>query len=37
MPNSIPIEGATAIDLVQREIENPDTQWSLGTFGAIAE
>jgi hypothetical protein len=26
-----------AIDLVQREIENPDTQWSLGTFGAIAE
>jgi hypothetical protein len=28
---------AAAIDLVQREIENPDTQWSLGTFGAIAE
>jgi hypothetical protein len=37
MPNSIPIEGAAAIDLVHREIENPDTQWSLGTFGAIAE
>src|SRR5882724_9469900 len=28
---------AAAIDLLQREIENPDTQWSLGTFGAIAE
>ena len=28
---------AAAIDLVQREISNPDTQWSLGTFGAIAE
>ncbi len=26
-----------AIDLLQREISNPDTQWSLGTFGAIAE
>src|SRR3954447_25130596 len=37
MPNSIPIEDATAIDLLQREISNPDTQWSLGTFGAIAE
>ena len=28
---------AAAIDLVQREISNPDTQWSLGTFGTIAE
>ena len=28
---------APAIDLLQREISNPDTQWSLGTFGAIAE
>ena len=28
---------AAAIDLLQREIANPDTQWSLGTFGAIAE
>jgi hypothetical protein len=28
---------ATAIDLLHREIANPDTQWSLGTFGAIAE
>jgi hypothetical protein len=28
---------ATAIDLLHREISNPDTQWSLGTFGAIAE
>src|SRR4051812_7454929 len=28
---------AVAIDLLQREISNPDTQWSLGTFGAIAE
>jgi hypothetical protein len=26
-----------AIDLLHREIVNPDTQWSLGTFGAIAE
>jgi len=26
-----------AIDLLQREIADPDTQWSLGTFGAIAE
>lgn len=26
-----------ASDLVRREIANPDTQWSLGTFGAIAE
>jgi hypothetical protein len=26
-----------AIDLLRREISNPDTQWSLGTFGAIAE
>ena len=25
------------IDLLQREMANPDTQWSLGTFGAIAE
>jgi len=24
-------------DLLQREIANPDTQWSVGTFGAIAE
>lgn len=28
---------AAAIDLLQREISNPETQWSLGTFGAIAE
>ena len=28
---------AAAIDLLQREISNPDTQWSLGSFGAIAE
>ena len=28
---------AAAIDLLQRKISNPDTQWSLGTFGAIAE
>jgi uncharacterized protein DUF6925 len=28
---------ATASELLQREISNPDTQWSLGTFGAIAE
>ena len=27
----------TTIDLLQREIANPDTQWSLGTFGGIAE
>ncbi|CAN7690149.1 hypothetical protein LJR220_006657 [Bradyrhizobium sp. LjRoot220] len=26
-----------AIDLLQREMADPDTQWSLGTFGAIAE
>jgi len=26
-----------ASDLLDREIANPDTQWSLGTFGAIAE
>lgn len=24
-------------DLLHREIANPDTQWSLGTFGALAE
>jgi hypothetical protein len=28
---------ATTIELLHREIANPDTQWSLGTFGAIAE
>jgi len=28
---------SAAIDLLHREISNPDTQWSLGTFGAIAE
>ena len=28
---------AAAIDLLRREIAKPDTQWSLGTFGAIAE
>ena len=28
---------AMAADLLHREIANPDTQWSLGTFGAIAE
>ena len=26
-----------ARDLLHREIANPDTQWSLGTFGALAE
>ncbi|WP_161850640.1 hypothetical protein [Bradyrhizobium sp. CCBAU 051011] len=26
-----------ATELLQREISNPDTQWSLGTFGATAE
>lgn len=25
------------IDLLLREVSNPETQWSLGTFGAIAE
>ena len=30
-------EPIAAIDLLHREISNPDTQWSLGTFGAIAE
>jgi uncharacterized protein DUF6925 len=28
---------AAAIDLLQWQISNPGTQWSLGTFGAIAE
>jgi len=28
---------SAAIDLLQQEISNPETQWSLGTFGAIAE
>ena len=28
---------AATIDLLRREIADPDTQWSLGTFGAIAE
>ncbi len=28
---------SSAVDLLQREIADPDTQWSLGTFGAIAE
>ena len=28
---------SVVIDLVQREMSNPETQWSLGTFGAIAE
>ena len=28
---------SAASDLVRREIADPDTQWSLGTFGAIAE
>jgi hypothetical protein len=28
---------AAASELLQREISNPETQWSLGTFGAIAE
>jgi len=38
MPTSIPPEAArAAIDLMQRKIADPDTQWSLGTFGAIAE
>jgi hypothetical protein len=40
MPTPIPPEApaaTAAIDLLQREIADPDTQWSLGTFGAIAE
>ena len=41
MPEPLPFRmasmSAAAIDLLQREISNPDTQWSLGTFGAIAE
>jgi hypothetical protein len=40
MPTSIPPNGTAAaatIELLHREIANPDTQWSLGTFGAIAE
>ena len=28
---------AATIDLLHRAIADPDTQWSLGTFGAIAE
>ena len=28
---------AATIELLRREIANPETQWSLGTFGAIAE
>lgn len=28
---------AAATELLQREISNPETQWSLGTFGAIGE
>ena len=28
---------AATDDLLHREIANPDTQWSIGTFGAIAE
>jgi hypothetical protein len=30
-------EPIASIDLLHQEIANPDTQWSLGTFGAIAE
>jgi hypothetical protein len=40
MPTPIPPDRqapTAAIELLQREIANPDTQWSLGTFGAIAE
>jgi hypothetical protein len=42
MPTPIPPETTTpaataTIELLQREIANTDTQWSLGTFGAIAE
>jgi hypothetical protein len=37
MRETIPPGQVTAaiavIDLLQREISNPDTQWSLGTFG----
>ena len=36
-PLSVPMASMNAIDLLQQEISNPDTQWSLGTFGAIAE
>jgi hypothetical protein len=28
---------SAAVDLLQRQISDPDTQWSIGTFGAIAE
>jgi hypothetical protein len=28
---------SVVIDLLQREMSDPETQWSLGTFGAIAE
>ncbi|MBA2402519.1 MAG: hypothetical protein H0V72_28270 [Bradyrhizobium sp.] len=31
------VSANAAIDLLRREIADPDTQWSLGTFGAIAE
>ena len=34
---SMPDDSAATIDLLQRAIADPDTQWSLGTFGAIAE
>ena len=39
MPTPILLETAAttrsaATDLLDREIANPDTQWSLGTFGA---
>jgi hypothetical protein len=41
MPSSAMSAATTApdaaIDLLHREIANPDTQWSLGTFGAIGE
>jgi hypothetical protein len=41
MPGPAPSAAQTApetgIELLHREIANPDTHWSLGTFGAIAE
>jgi hypothetical protein len=37
MPGEYLLMTAATIDLLRREIADPDTQWSLGTFGAIAE
>jgi hypothetical protein len=37
MPGEYRAMTAATIDLLHRAIADPDTQWSLGTFGAIAE